>query len=89
MDIITSWTSLCARLLMVGALCALTAPAPPARAAQHARLLGDYAHRAWSAAQGAPAQIQAITQTPDGWLWLSTPTGLYRFDGVNLSLIHI
>ncbi|USX25148.1 histidine kinase [Oxalobacteraceae bacterium OTU3CINTB1] len=80
MDIITSWTSLLARLLMVGALCALV---PAAWAAQHARLLGDYAHRAWTAAQGAPAQIQAITQTPDGWLWLSTPTGLYRFDGVN------
>ncbi|MEV4782645.1 ligand-binding sensor domain-containing protein [Burkholderia sp. LMU1-1-1.1] len=83
MDIITSWTFRCARLLMVAALCALTGLAPPARAAQHARLLGDYAHRAWSSAQGAPAQIQAITQTPDGWLWLSTPTGLYRFDGVN------
>ena len=83
MDIITSWTFLRARLLMVAALCALIALAPPARAARHARLLGDYAHRAWTAAQGAPAQIQAITQTPDGWLWLSTPTGLYRFDGVN------
>ena len=80
MDLITSWTFARARLLM---LCALIALAPPALAARHARLLGDYAHRAWTAAQGAPAQIQAITQTPDGWLWLSTPTGLYRFDGVN------
>ncbi len=77
---ITSWTSLLARLLMVAAL---LAPATSAQAAQHARLLGDYAHRAWTAAQGAPPQIQAITQTPDGWLWLSTPNGLYRFDGVN------
>lgn len=55
----------------------------PAAAAEHARLLSDYSHQAWGAAQGAPAQVQAITQTPDGWLWLSTPTGLYRFDGVN------
>ncbi|WP_235914467.1 sensor histidine kinase [Rugamonas rivuli] len=55
----------------------------PAGAAEHARLLSDYSHRAWTAAQGAPAQIQAITQTRDGWLWLSTPTGLYRFDGLN------
>ncbi|MBP1205104.1 signal transduction histidine kinase/ligand-binding sensor domain-containing protein [Duganella sp. 1411] len=86
MKVITSWTFSRARLLMVGALCALlvlAAPTAPASAARHARLLGDYAHTAWSAAQGAPAQIQAITQTPDGWLWLSTPTGLYRFDGVN------
>ena len=55
----------------------------PAAAADHARLLSDYSHQAWGAAQGAPAQIQAITQTRDGWLWLSTPTGLYRFDGLN------
>ncbi|MYM99278.1 two-component system sensor protein, partial [Rugamonas sp. FT81W] len=52
-------------------------------AAGHARLLSDYSHHAWTAAEGAPAQIQAITQTPDGWLWLSTPNGLYRFDGLN------
>lgn len=83
MKTITSWISLRHRLLMVAALLALLAPARPAGAAPHARLLGDYAHRAWTAAQGAPAQIQAITQTPDGWLWLSTPTGLYRFDGVD------
>lgn len=23
-----------------------------------------------------------MAQTPDGWLWLGTPTGIYRFDGV-------
>lgn len=54
---------------------------PPAAGAQHASLLSEYSHRAWGAADGAPAQVQAITQTPDGWLWLSAPTGLYRFDG--------
>lgn len=64
-------------------LALLLAPSRPAAAAEHARLLSDYSHRAWTAAQGAPAQIQAITQTRDGWLWLSTPTGLYRFDGLN------
>ncbi|MBV6323184.1 sensor histidine kinase [Duganella violaceipulchra] len=68
------------RWLLAGAL--LLALWRPAAAAEHARLLSDYSHRAWTAAQGAPAQIQAITQTRDGWLWLSTPTGLYRFDGL-------
>jgi len=61
----------------------LLAALRPAAAAGHARLLSDYSHHAWTAAEGAPAQIQAITQTPDGWLWLSTPNGLYRFDGLN------
>ncbi|WP_332854189.1 sensor histidine kinase [Duganella sp. S19_KUP01_CR8] len=69
------------RWLLAGAL--LLALWRPAAAAEHARLLSDYSHRAWTAAQGAPAQIQAITQTRDGWLWLSTPTGLYRFDGLS------
>ena len=42
----------------------------------------DYWHTAWRQRDGAPASIWAIAQTPDGWLWLATPTGLYRFDGV-------
>jgi ligand-binding sensor domain-containing protein len=26
--------------------------------------------------------VARLAQTPDGWLWLGTPHGLYRFDGV-------
>jgi signal transduction histidine kinase/ligand-binding sensor domain-containing protein len=67
---------------------ALGLVAPPVFSAsspgsQHARLLSEYTHHAWGAAQGAPAQIQAITQTTDGWLWLSSPGGLFRYDGVS------
>ena len=75
MKFITSW--------IVSLICLLTlAASPPAHSSPAPGLLDLYAHRAWTAAHGAPAQIQAITQTPDGWLWISTPTGLYRFDGV-------
>jgi len=75
MKFITSW--------IVSLICLLTlAASPPAHSSPAPGLLDLYAHRAWTAANGAPAQIQAITQTPDGWLWISTPTGLYRFDGV-------
>ena len=49
--------------------------------AGQAGLLTAYTHTAWTAADGAPADIQAIAQTRDGWLWISTQTGLYRFDG--------
>lgn len=76
MKFITSWLSVVTCLLM------LATAGAPARAGAPPRLLDLYSHRAWTAAQGAPAQIQAITQTHDGWLWLSTPTGLYRFDGM-------
>ncbi|NVD70948.1 two-component system sensor protein [Duganella sp. BJB1802] len=68
---------------LLAAALLLAAWRPAAAVAGHARLLSEYSHHAWTAAEGAPAQIQAITQTPDGWLWLSTPNGLYRFDGLN------
>ena len=44
--------------------------------------LNDYRHTAWTANDGAPAQISSMAQTPDGWLWFGTADGLYRFDGV-------
>ncbi|NVM74445.1 signal transduction histidine kinase/ligand-binding sensor domain-containing protein [Duganella sp. SG902] len=39
-------------------------------------------HTSWTARDGAPPMVLSITQTPDGWLWLGGPTGLYRFDGI-------
>jgi signal transduction histidine kinase len=40
-------------------------------------------HRSWTSKDGAPQNIQSITQTPDGFLWLATFSGLYRFDGIH------
>jgi len=51
------------------------------RAAQ-ADGLADYHHTQWTAADGAPLGARALAQTRDGWLWIGTPDGLYRFDGV-------
>lgn len=45
-------------------------------------LLPDYRHTSWTANEGAPGQIVTMAQTTDGWLWLGTADGLYRFDGV-------
>ncbi|GLQ51806.1 histidine kinase [Dyella flava] len=42
----------------------------------------DYVHTSWTQREGAPADIRALAQTPDGWYWLGTSMGLYRFDGV-------
>ena len=47
--------------------------------------LSAYLHTTWTYKDGAPAGITVIAQTPDGWLWLGTPSGLYRFDGVKFS----
>ena len=44
---------------------------------------GEYSHRIWRAEDGLPRnRIQAIDQTPDGYLWIGTSGGLARFDGV-------
>lgn len=47
-----------------------------------ARRLGQFTHTAWGEKEGAPSVIFAITQTPDGYLWLASLHGLFRFDGV-------
>ena len=36
----------------------------------------------WSEKDGAPSQISALAQTQDGYLWIGSERGLFRFDGV-------
>jgi len=48
--------------------------------------LADYNRRVFTVADGLPhAQVVAIAQTPDGFLWLGSPSGLTRFDGVSFT----
>jgi signal transduction histidine kinase/ligand-binding sensor domain-containing protein len=50
------------------------------------RRLTQDVHRIWTTAQGLPSgTIFDIWQTPDGFLWLATQTGLVRFDGVRFT----
>ncbi len=45
--------------------------------------VSQYAHTTWKIRDGfAKGSILSIAQTPDGYLWLGTAFGLYRFDGV-------
>src|SRR5262245_28073132 len=45
--------------------------------------ISQYAHRSWKVREGfAKSSIGPIAQTPDGYLWLGTESGLLRFDGV-------
>ena len=39
-------------------------------------------HTSWTIQSGVPSGINSLAQTNDGYLWLGTTGGLYRFDGV-------
>jgi ligand-binding sensor domain-containing protein len=42
----------------------------------------------WKMADGLPSnEIRSIAQTPDGYLWIATPKGLVRFDGMKFLTI--
>jgi signal transduction histidine kinase/ligand-binding sensor domain-containing protein len=60
--------------------CAALADGPPRRLAHHT-------HQSWTVASGAPAPVLDIAQGRDGFLWLATGEGLFRFDGISFERI--
>jgi signal transduction histidine kinase/ligand-binding sensor domain-containing protein len=56
-------------------------PAPAVQASPATEIPG-YSSRHWSLADGAPPDIRAMARTRDGFLWLGSGDGLYRFDGL-------
>ncbi len=68
------------RRLHASALLLLLLTGGPARAVPPD---SEYSRRIWRSDDGLPQnRIQAIAQTPDGYLWIGTSGGLVRFDGV-------
>jgi len=61
--------------------------ARPATALPPNLSLSQIQHTAWTAQQGAPADIWALAQSPNGFLLLGTGSGLYRFDGVTFERV--
>ena len=44
---------------------------------------GDWSVRVWQSDEGLPDNVvTGVAQTSDGFLWVATPSGLVRFDGV-------
>ena len=69
-------------LVALGTLCVLLW-CPDAPALNPSLDVSQYAHTAWTYRDGfMQGVVNAIAQTPDGYLWLSTQSGVVRFDGV-------
>jgi ligand-binding sensor domain-containing protein len=54
-----------------------------ASAQRRERTIQQFAHRSWGEKEGYPARAQDLAQTTDGFLWIATDKGLFRFDGVH------
>src|SRR5260221_5147275 len=49
----------------------------------------DYSFKTWNTENGLPQNsIQAIAQTPDGYIWIATRDGLARFDGIRFKIFQ-
>lgn len=73
------------RRFLWGALLSLVFVTPAQTAEQEAEpaaLTEDYIVRQWGVGEGVPeAIVMHVTQAPDGFLWVTTPTRIARFDG--------
>lgn len=49
--------------------------------------ISQFVHESWTTTEGLPQDsVNAIVQTPDGYLWLATQEGIARFDGVEFTI---
>src|SRR4029453_13965815 len=70
----------------VVAVLALTSAA--AFALDPARSLSQFVREEWGIERGfVGGVVHAIAETPDGYLWLGTDQGLFRFDGATFTLV--
>ncbi len=61
---------------------------PLAASAGEPRRFAQYAHQRWIGSE-APVPVLALAQGRDGYLWLATGDGLFRFDGIRFEQIEV
>jgi diguanylate cyclase (GGDEF)-like protein len=72
------------RLLVVCAVLACSVPSM--RALDPEKRISQYVHDVWDTNDGLPQDsVNAMAQTPDGYLWVATQEGLARFDGLSFT----
>lgn len=72
----------------VTAVLVLYLGSPPASALSPQLLLAQFNHTVWTAGEGIPGPVYSLAQTDDGFLWIGTADGLFRFDGVTFERIR-
>ena len=58
------------------------APQADASGPDPGRPIKQMRHASWNEASGLSGVVYSLAQTADGFLWIGTSTGLYRFDGL-------
>ena len=77
------WILLLLLGLAVAGAPAVHAQALPVRHWDLTPQFNTYIHESWGTEQGLPGEVvNAIAETPDGYMWLGTQSGLVRFNGV-------
>src|SRR3984893_10545493 len=71
-----------------GFVCLLTSGCVLGQVAPASQTLSEMYHSSWTIRDGVPSSIEAIAQTQDGYIWLGTDTGLFRFDGKSFERYH-
>jgi ligand-binding sensor domain-containing protein len=52
--------------------------------------ISQYAHKAWTIREGFfKGLVSSVAQTPDGYFWLGTDFGVFRFDGVKTAAFEL
>jgi len=74
------------RLLLLALLVSVPAGGQSA-AKSSSTSFAAYTHQEWGRERQAPKQIYSVSQGKDGYLWLATGQGVYRFDGTRFELI--
>lgn len=58
-----------------------------ARADTRPWTLDRYQHKAWTAKDGAPTGVASLVQDTNGFIWIGSDQGMFRFDGTNFQRI--
>ncbi|WP_260600104.1 sensor histidine kinase [Sphingomonas endolithica] len=66
------------RAMVLAGVCSLAITTSPS----WAEPIDGYKHTAWTVEDGAPASVRYLAQSSNGYLWIASGEGLFRFDGV-------